>query len=371
MPFALPIAFFLIGFLWSISPLPRGFSKGKTRPRIAVIIPARNEAQRITPLLTSLAQQTLTPDEIVVVDDDSVDETPTIARKWGARLISAGPRPDGWNGKTWACWRGVEETTADLLIFLDADTWLSPTGLEALVDTYLQKSGLVSVQPYHVTKCFYEQFAAFFNLVVVMSLTMLTPFKRSLKAGGAFGPCMVCSRLDYLRVGGHSAVRQETLEDIPLGRLFAQAGLPVHLFTGTGAVYFRMYPEGLRQLIEGYSKGMAYGALAVHPLLAFLAGTWITGCFSTSVGLARRMIATPFSPETLFYGALYIAYAIQIHWLLRRIGRFQPWVAPLFVIPLAFFGFIVLISLILTFLLGQVRWKGRTIPTGWRKRHPR
>ncbi len=356
----LGIGFFL---LWHM-PRPKVTGNAaKMGLRVDVIIPARNEAHRIAPLLESLRLQTFYPQNVLVVDDGSTDDTAAIARRFGANVASAGPRPEGWNGKTWACWQGVQKSDGDLLVFLDADTWLAPDGLEALVDTYLQQGGLLAVQPYHVTQRFYEQFSAFFNIVLMASINAFTPFGDRLAPGGAFGPCMVCSRADYLRVGGHRAVRTKVIEDIPLGKRFLREGLLVRCRAGRGILSFRMYPGGFGEMLEGWSKGFGYGALAVRPWATILVSAWITACFSISVSLLKQALNDPLSAEMLARLALYLVGAGQVFWMLRRIGRFQAWVAPLFFVPLFFFGLVMLRSSIMTYVLGRVRWKGYEIST--------
>jgi len=370
MPLYIIAAMLGLGFLllWR---LPRPQVTGRVRqapPSVDVIIPARNEAGRITPLLESLREQTFKPTRIFVVDDDSSDDTALIARRLGAHVLSAGPRPAGWNGKTWACWQGAHKSEGEILVFLDADTWLAQDGLEALLDTFLQREGLLSVQPYHVTQKAYEQLSAFFNIILLMATNAFTPLGERLKPGGALGPCMVCSRADYMRLGGHAAVRSETLEDIPLGKRFIRAGLPVRCLVGRGVISFRMYPGGFRELVEGWSKGFGYGAFSVHLWATALTSAWITACFSISTSFFRQLCTAPLAPNMLWRLGFYAVCAGQIAWMLRRIGRFHAWVAWLFPIPLLFFGLVMLRSLVMTYILGQVRWKGHTIATSGQKR---
>lgn len=365
MPIILVIALWSLGFflLWRL-PRPRVSGRAaQLSPRVDVIIPARNEAHRIAPLLESLRRQTFVPARVLVVDDESSDGTAALARRLGAEVISAGVHPEGWHGKTWACWQGAQMTDGDLLVFLDADTWLAPEGLEALLDAYVERGGLLSVQPYHVTERAYEQFSAFFNIVLLAGMNAFTPWGEKLAPGGAFGPCMVCSRADYVRLGGHAAVRQETLEDIPLGKRFVRAGLPTRCLVGRGAISFRMYPGGPSELLEGWSKGFGYGALSIRPWFTALISAWITACFSISVSFLRQLYTAPLAPAIWWRTALYALCAAQIAWMLRRIGSFRAWVAPLFPLPLFFFALVMLRSLIMTHVLGQVRWKGRTIAT--------
>jgi 4,4'-diaponeurosporenoate glycosyltransferase len=361
--FAFPVIAWLIGLflLWHIPTLRERLSEHEPRPRVSVIIPARNEALRIGRLLESLRRQTLPPDEVIVVDDQSTDSTARLASEAGAQVIASAPLPQGWAGKPWACWQGAQASGGEVLIFLDADTWLEPDALEKLVRAWRDGGGMVTVQPYHETQKLYEQLSMMFNVVLMAGTNAFTPFGGRLKTGAAFGPCILCAREDYVRLGGHTRVAGEVLEDIGLARLFLGAGLPVHCFGGRGAISFRMYPNGFLQLIEGWTKSMAIGAGSIRFWALLLSVTWIVGAVGVASDTLRALLRGPswvWVPQLL----LYAAYAGQIRWMSSRIGRFQRWTAWLYPIPVYFFILIVLWSFISARVLGRVKWRGRSIP---------
>ena len=62
------------------------------------------------------------PYEVIVVDDNSADETAVIAESYGARVISLGTLPAGWLGKPRACHHGASAANGEWLLFTDADT---------------------------------------------------------------------------------------------------------------------------------------------------------------------------------------------------------------------------------------------------------
>ena len=135
--------FWLLGFifLFRIPPCKSGIGTRGAYSPISVIIPARNEEHSLPALLASLKKQTLKPDEIIVVDDNSEDATAEVAEKGGAKVIRAKPLPEGWHGKPWACWTGAKEAQGEILVFLDADTSVQPDGLLKVMGAYTEKKG--------------------------------------------------------------------------------------------------------------------------------------------------------------------------------------------------------------------------------------
>lgn len=349
-----------IWLLWSI-PRCRP-SRGAAPGGVAVIVPARDEERTLPALLASLARQEPRPAETVVVDDGSADRTAEVARRAGATVVACGPLPAGWTGKSWACWAGVRATSSATLVFLDADTELAPGGLARVVGEHARRAGLVSVQPFHVTERRYERLSALFNVVSMMGVGAFAPAaaRRRRPPTGAFGPCLVAARDDYLAAGGHEAVRGEVVEDVALARRFTEAGRPVACLGGQGTIAFRMYPGGVRQLVEGWTKNFATGAGATRPLTLALISVWLSGCISAAWYLGAGTIGP--GPAA----ALYAAYAAQLAWMLARVGRFGAATPLAFPVPLAFFLVVFARSLVLTHVRGEVRWRGRAVPAGRR-----
>lgn len=348
-----------IGLLWSV-PRCRPGPGSPPEGDVAVVVPARDEAGTLPRLLASLAAQEPAPAEVVVVDDSSTDGTADVARRAGATVVVCDPLPPGWTGKSWACRAGVRATSSPTLVFLDADTELAPGGLARVVGEHARRGGMVSVQPFHRTERAYERLSALFNVVSMMGVDAFGVLARRRRPQAAFGPCLVVDRDSYLAVGGHDAVRAQVVEDGALARRFADAGRPVTCLGGRGTVAFRMYPNGVGQLVEGWTKNFATGAGATRPLTFLLIAVWLSGCISAAWYPAAGTIAP--GAATLLYGA----YAAQLMWMLARIGRFGVATALAFPVPLAFFVVVFARSLVLTHIRGEVRWRGRAVPAGRR-----
>lgn len=357
-------SFWLLGFLF-LSRIPSCKKKrggGPQHLKVSIIIPARDEEHNLPNLLTSLGKQTFRPEEILVIDDHSEDKTAVVAREAGAKVLQSANLPPGWQGKPWACWQGAKQAQGDIFVFLDADTTLHPEGLRKIVDTYLGKQGVLSVQPYHRMEKLYEQLSAFFNIIVMAGLNAFTLLGTRIRPSGAFGPCIVIGKDDYFRIGGHEKVKGHVLEDIALGKVCAKEGVTNRCFGGKGAISFRMYPGGLRQVIEGHSKGFAQGAAGISFFALVMIIFWIAG----GAGVTRIIITALVLGNTsvlLPACLLYAAYAVQLYWMLARIGSFRPATALLFPIPLVFFLLCFFYSLVLTVVRKRVAWKGRIIDT--------
>lgn len=387
----------LVGWVagaWLLARVPRCRQPDDGAPvpeSVGVVIPARNEARMLPRLLASLTGQQPGPARVVVVDDGSHDATAEVAREGGATVVPVGPLPEGWTGKCRACWVGAGAVAeCDVVVFLDADTTLAPGGLAAILAEHRRRGGLVSVQPFHVTERFYERLSAFFNVVAMMGVDAFNPLRGRIEPRGAFGPCLVASHDDYMAAGGHEAVRAAVVEDVALARRFLSSGRPVTCFGGRGTISFRMYPDGPAQLVEGWTKNFAQGAAGTRPVTLALVVAWVSACILAALGLVGSVLdlaagaldraGTVVGPAASVLGlgtsaegaggggewaafAVYLAFVAQLAWMLRRIGRWGWWPAVVFPLPLAVFVVVFTRSVVLTYVRGEVRWRGRSIST--------
>lgn len=106
---------------------------------ISVIIPAYNEEKYIPYTIESLNGLDRLPDEIIVVDGGSTDETAQVARKHGAKVITVPHRGIGF-----ARQKGLEAATGDIVAFTDADTIVPHSWLTRIEET-LSKPKVVGV----------------------------------------------------------------------------------------------------------------------------------------------------------------------------------------------------------------------------------
>lgn len=111
-------------------------------PTISVVIPAYNYAHFVGQTLDSVLAQTLSPHEIIVVDDGSTDDTPKVLSSYGERLKVL-RKPNG--GLPAARNSGVEISTGDYLAFVDADDLWLPQKLEKQIALFAPNPAIALV----------------------------------------------------------------------------------------------------------------------------------------------------------------------------------------------------------------------------------
>ena len=106
----------------------------------------------------------------------------------------------------------------------------------------------------------------------------------------------------------------------------------------------------------------------MNPLFSILASAWITGCFSAFFELAGAVLAPADASHVLACFATYFSYVLALLFMLKGTGRFGWWVAPFYPLPLFFFGAVTACSLVRSYVIRRIEWKGREILTVRRRK---
>ena len=264
--------------------------RGGGRPRVSLLVPARDEAVVLPETLpTWLAQGA---DEVLVLDDGSSDATPAllaaVARGAPAlRALSGAPLPGGWSGKNWACHQLAAAARGDVLVFTDADVAWSEGALERVVDELIATdAGLLTVWPRQRCGTWGERLVVpLVDLLLLANLphplVRALPFA-SLAAGN--GQLMAWRREAYDRVGGHAALPAEVLEDVRMAQRAKRSGLALTLRLGGPWVTTRMY-RGWREVVAGFGKN-ALAAAGGAPALLVAVWAWNLAAYTAPWFLA-------------------------------------------------------------------------------------
>ena len=202
--------------------------------RVAIVIPARNEAETIGRSIASLAAQSYSgPFHIFLVDDHSDDGSAEIARKSAGAdrltVIAAPPLVPGWTGKLWALAAGLRQAESfhpDYVLFSDADIVHAPEGLSQLA-ARAEAGGydLVSWMVKLRTETFAEKalIPAFVFFFFMLYPPAWTENARSRTAGAA-GGCIVLRWKALECIGGVAAIRGELIDDCALAKAVKGTG---------------------------------------------------------------------------------------------------------------------------------------------------
>lgn len=321
--------------------------------RVSIVIPARNEEHNLPRLLGSIPSLPGLA-EVIVVDDNSTDRTAEIAQHYHARVVHPGTPAENVTGKAWACVCGAEAATSSFLMFLDADTCFKPEGLRNMLRSYATQphNTAMSVLPFAVTHKPYEELSLFFNLLMAFGAGGFGAFQPP----RLFGQSLLLSRELYTAIGGHASVGRFVLENFHMSRNLEAANAQPYCLGGKGTLQMRMFPEGLRQLCDGWTKAFADGAQSTDGRVLFVSILWLSALAS----IALLLFVAPHQQRWLAE-LLYLFAVAQLLVFSRQIGTFRILTCLFFPLPLLFF-FVVFGRSALRRAMGtQTNWRGRRV----------
>jgi chlorobactene glucosyltransferase len=338
-------------------------------PFVSILVPARNESSNIEACVDSLLGQDYPDFEIIVLDDQSTDDTRLrLDRLAGSaqktlRILEGSPPPAGWLGKHWACHQLAQSATGDLLLFTDADTHHMPRMLRDSVSMLLEaRADLLTAYPREQTLTWGEKltvpilsFAAFSFLPIFLTQWFNLPFLSL-----TIGQMMLFRRSTYDAIGGYETVRAHPVDDISLGRRVIACGFKWMLVDGTAHFHCRMY-AGFRDALNGFTKNL-FAFFDHHTLLYLLAWTWIAFVFLEP---PLVLLLNLFDISLGFFHPALAWIAILESILLFAVAfsrfRFPMYLVLFYPLSVAVFVLLAYRSLLYSWA-GLGTWKGRKIP---------
>lgn len=260
------------------APLPDGL------PLVSVLIPARNEEDNIENCLNSILKQDYPNFEVLVLDDNSTDNTSALVKKIQSEdrrigLISGKPLPEGWAGKCFACHQLSQNARGAWLLFVDADTMHEPHMIRGTLEISIKGqismlSGFPRQEVSGLTPKIVLPILFYFVIMSWFPLWLLHKAKKP-RPTLAIGQFLLFEKDEYQRVGGHELVKSRIMEDVWFGiEISRHEGrtLSVDL---SRTVTTRMY-RNIGSMTEGAMKWF-YSVAALSPiaLVGFVLAAYI------------------------------------------------------------------------------------------------
>ncbi|MGH9076641.1 MAG: glycosyltransferase [Acidimicrobiales bacterium] len=367
-------------------------------PAVAVVVPARDEADLLEVTLASLLDQDYPgPAHVVVVDDRSTDDTASAARalagagRLDLTVVAGRDPPDGWTGKLWALHQGIARATGAgdpwlpppagappapaYVLLTDADIAHPPDGLRRLV-AWAEASHLdqVSLMARLSTASAWERLLV---PAFVYFFAELYPFgqvnRQSSRTAAAAGGCILVRTAALERAGGVAAVRGAVIDDVALARALKRSGAALWLGLADDTTSVRPYPR-LGDIWDMVARS-AYTQLRHSP--ALLAGT-VVGLAAVFVGPPAALVGGVVAglPQVAALGAsAWLVMALTYLPMLAYHRLAHPrlaWWRALGLPAVAVLYVAMTLSSAWRHWRGGVAWKGRTYDRSgaWQAHHP-
>ncbi len=343
------------------------FSKPISGPLVSILIPARNEELNIKQCVNSVLAQNYIDFEVIVLDDNSSDATPQIlaeiaSREERLRLIRGEILPSGWTGKNWACHQLSQAAGGDVLLFMDADTYMRPATLSATIGALKDNStGLLSALPAEEIVTWGEKFIVpVIHWAIFCIMPLMLAFKKRIPAFSvSHGQYMCFTREAYNQMGGHAAVRNRIVEDKEITRLVVKAGIKWRLFDGTNVLSCRMYRTS-KEASEGLIKNLFPFFGYNIPYFVFV-WIWLIIVFTQPiVTLIMLAAGVPVAPKYLIPSLFNLGLSLIIWGLFYRRFKFPFYLTFLYPITQIVVSTVAMCSMVRN-LKGTAVWKGRIL----------
>lgn len=327
---------------------------------VTIVIPARDEAERIGPLLAALADCGGAVHEIIVVDDRSTDGTGAIVERFAAaderiRLVHGVEPAPGWVGKQHALQQGLAVASAPWTLCLDADARPDPALPDALLTAAAERGyDALTAGPRFAVDTVGETIlhpALLATLVYRFGPPTTAPVRSQRTV--ANGQCLLVPTERFRAAGGWEPVAANMTEDVALARHLVREGWALGLVDAAPLLIVDMHSSA-REAWREWGRSLALpGVATAREQAADIATLTLTMALPLPMVIAalwtgQLLLALP----SLILFAVRILFHVALHPTYEQPGPAY-WLAPL-ADPLA------VVRLIWSAVRPNRRWRGRT-----------
>jgi glycosyltransferase involved in cell wall biosynthesis len=255
-------------------------------PRVSMIVPARDEEQKIEWAMRSKLAIDYPNLELIAVDDRSQDTTGAILDRLAAEdprlcVVHLDSLPEGWLGKSHAMHVAAGRATGEYLLFTDADIFFAPGVLrKAVTMSEARRLDHLALMPRMLSTGFFEQalelYFAMMLCIAAQPWLVRSSWRMSYVGIGAFN---MVRRSAYEQCGGHTTIRLDVLDDVKLGKLIKRTGLRQDVLDSAGGIRVQWQDS-----FWGVVRGMEKNGFAVfdYSLLKLTVATTLMALISLS-----------------------------------------------------------------------------------------
>lgn len=322
-------------------------------PTISVCIPARNEAHVLSACLDRVLSSDYEKLEILVLDDESIDQTPTLIKSFahaGVRFIAGKPLPSDWMGKNHALDTMAREASGDYILFLDVDVHVSTHTISKITEELSEHNTLTSFIP--VRGDTYRASALFGHLRYLWDMLQV-----GLGGAASASASIWCVKRDWLlsEHQGFEEVRTMIRPELALAKL-AHSGAEFYVGGNYGIVYekrWRSQMESSERLIIPTMRQYGFKGVAV--------AIWISFCALILPALVMLTAASHTITALIGITVVLLAgYIVQWHYL-RMAWQSRAWLGAALWWWVCLQEFVLIWVSLVRYTTKTVTWKGRSI----------
>jgi glycosyltransferase involved in cell wall biosynthesis len=342
----------------------------ETWPTVSVIVPARDEAQRVEQALRSLARSDYPALEVIVVDDRSSDGTAEIVDRVAAEeprveALHVSDLPEGWLGKCHAMHVGARRASGEILVFTDGDVVFAPEALRLAVRYVLgRRLDHLTLIPGLTPGGYWEDaIKSYFAMLFVFGTRAWRATSTSKDVYVGAGAFNLVRRAAYEAIGGHAPLRLEVADDLMLGKRIKRAAYRQEALLAPDHLQLAWH-QGVRGYVRGLEKNgfasLGYSFPFVLVITGFIGVLYTAPYLGVLAFRDARVIGYAASVVVMHAIFGYVASFVRNRWFMTP------------ALPVAAFVYLWAVwrSTLITLRQGGIRWRDTFYPLDLLRRGP-